>query len=137
MKGNKKGLVTKNEVKVLWKVVSGFIPIPKALKPIANLFIPSLLDGIDNKYGDKIPEPWQSHLENLTTLVVKALEDDGKISEIEAVEISEYAAEVINENVDLKIFDKDTQLLLFVETLRMLAVFLYGVLNKNKEELEE
>lgn len=131
--GNKKGLVTKEEVKVLWRVAKGFIPMPKLVKPIADIVMPSLIDGIDNKYGDRIPEPWQSYLENLTTLVVKAVED-GVVTKEEAVEISDYAATVMNEQIDLKFFEKDTQLLIFVETLRMLAVFLYGFLNAKEQE---
>ena len=131
MAGKKDGLATKEEIKILWKVASGYIPIPVMVRPLANLFIPNLIDGLDNKYGDRIPEPWQTHCENLVTLVVHAVED-GVISQSEAEEIAEYAATVINEKVNLPLVNEDVQELIFIETIRMLAVFLYGLISKEE-----
>ena len=131
--GNKEGLATKEEMKVLWKIVSGELPIPGILKPIANLVMPGILDGLDNKVGDRIPEPWQTHCENLVTMVVKAVEDK-VVTKEEAEEIAVYAAGVANEQIDLKILADDVQALVFEETLRTLAVLLYGVFVKEEKE---
>jgi hypothetical protein len=132
MTGKKEGLATKEEVKVLWKVASGAINIPVVLRPITNIVIPNIIDGLDNRIGDRIPEPWQTHCENLVTLVVAALEDK-IITQEEAEEIAAYAAEVMNERIDLPLLGKDSQALVFLEAMRMLAVFLYGLLNERKK----
>ena len=127
--GKKEGLATKEEIKVLWQVASGVINIPVVLRPIANIVIPSFIDGLDNKVGDRIPEPWQTHCENLVTLTVAALEDK-VITVEEAQQISDYAAVVLNEQIDLPLVGEDIEAVMFMETLRMLAVFLHGLLHK-------
>lgn len=127
--GKKAGLATKEEIKVLWQVASGVINIPVVLRPIANIVIPSFIDGLDNKVGDRIPEPWQTHCENLVSLTVAALEDK-KITIEEAHQISDYAAVVLNEQIDLPLVGEDVEAVMFMETLRMLAVFLHGLLHK-------
>ena len=129
--GNKEGLATKEEVKVLWKVVSGELSIPGVLKPIANMVVPNLLDGLDNKVGDRIPEPWQTYCENLITMVVKAVEDK-VVTQEEAEEIALYAAKVSNEQIDLKILGNDIQALMFEELFRLLATVLFSVFTKKK-----
>ena len=129
--GSKEGLATKEEIKVLWKVVSGELPIPKLLKPVADLTVPGILDGLENKVGDRIPEPWQSYCENLITMVVKAVEDKVVTSK-EAEEIALYAAKVSNEQIDLKILGNDLQALMFEELFRLLAILLFGVFTKKK-----
>ena len=127
--GKKRGLATKEEIKVLWQAASGVINIPVILRPIANIVIPSFIDGLDNKVGDRILEPWQTHCENLVSLTVTALEDK-KITIEEAQEISDYAAVVLNEQIDLPLVGEDVEAVMFMETLRMLAVFLHGLLHK-------
>jgi hypothetical protein len=129
MTGKKEGLATKEEMKVLWKIASEKLPIPAILKPISNLVIPNLLDGLDNKVGDRIPEPWQTHCENLVTMVVKAVEDK-VITEEEVEEIAAYLAIVLDEHIDLPLLGDDAEALIFLETMRMLAVFLYNTMKK-------
>jgi hypothetical protein len=129
MTGKKEGLATKEEIKVLWKIASEELPIPAILKPISNLVIPNLLDGLDNKVGDRIPEPWQTHCENLVTMVVKAVEDK-VITEEEVEAITAYLAIVLDEHIDLPLLGDDAEALIFLETMRMLAVFLYNAMKK-------
>jgi hypothetical protein len=129
--GNKEGLATKEEIKTLWKIVSGELPIPALLKPVVNLVVPNILDGMDNKVGDRIPEPWQSYCENLITMVVKAVEDK-VVTKAEAEEIALYAAKVSNEQIDLKILGNDIQALMFEELFRLLATVLFSVFTKKK-----
>jgi hypothetical protein len=131
--GNKEGLATKEEINVLWKVVSGELPIPGILKPIANLIVPGILDGFDNKFGDRIPEPWQTHCENLVTMTVKAVEDK-VITQEEVEEVMEYAAKVVDEKIDVPMLDDDVEAIVFMETFRLLAALLYSAFTKKGKE---
>ena len=129
--GKKEGWATKEEITILWKVASGKIPIPKVLKPIANIVIPNILDGLDNRVADRIPEPWQTHCEQLVTLTVAAVEDN-VITKEEAEGIADYAAEVLNERIDLPLIGEDGEAVIFMESMRMLAVFLWTLANGMK-----
>jgi len=129
--GNKVGLATKEEMKTLWKIASGELPVPAILKPVINLVLPNILDGLDNKVGDRIPEPWQTYCENLVTMVVLAVEDK-VVTKEEAAKVALYAAKVANEQIDLKILEDDIQALVFEETFRLLATLLYGAFNKKQ-----
>jgi len=131
--GNKEGLATKEEIKVLWKIVSGELPIPGILKPIANLVVPGLLDGLDNKVGDRIPEPWQTHCENLVTMTVRAVEDK-VITQEEIEEVMEYAAKVVDEKIDVPMLDDDVEAIVFMEIFRLLAALLYSAFKKKEKE---
>jgi hypothetical protein len=132
--GNKEGLATKKEIKVLWKIVSGELPIPGILKPITNLVVPGILNGLDNKVGDRIPEPWQTHCENLVTMVVKAVEDK-VITQEEVEAVMEYAAKVIDEKIDIPMLDDDMEAIVFMETSRLLAALLYSAFKKKEKEI--
>ena len=133
MNGKKDGLATKEEIKTLWKVASGELPIPVVFKPIANLVVPGMLDGLDNKVGDRLPEPWQTHCETLVTMTVKAVEDK-VITQEEVEEVASYAAKVADEKIDIPMLDDDVEAIVFLETFRMLAVLLYGALKKKKAD---
>jgi hypothetical protein len=133
MLGKKDGLATKEEVKVLWKIASGKINIPIVLRPIANIVMPNIIDGLDNRVGDRIPEPWQTHCEQLVTLTVAAVEDE-VITLVEAESIAEYAANVLNERIDLPLLKEDAEALVFMESMRILAVFLFTIANERKKE---
>ena len=107
--GTKEGLATKEEIKILYNIISGELPIPALLRPVANLVLPGMIDGLDNKVGDRIPEPWQAHCETLVTMVVNALEDK-VITEAEVSEIMDYAAKVADEKIDLPLLKDDTEI---------------------------
>lgn len=134
MNGQKEGLATKDEIKVLWGIVNAEIPIPAIIKPITTLVVPGILDGIDNKIGDKLPEPWQSHCEKLVTLTVDAVEDK-VITEEEVEEVVTHAAEVLDTKVDIPLIGDDVEAVLFLETFRMLGALLYSAFHKKKLEL--
>lgn len=131
--GKKEGLATKEEIKILYTAFSGELPVPTLLKPITNMVIPGLIDGLDNKVGDRIPEPWQSHCETLVTMVVDALADK-KLTEAEVVGVMEYAAKVADEKIDLPLLNDDTEAMVFCELLRMAGVLLYTSFSKQKAE---
>ncbi len=129
--GAKEGLATKEEIKILYNAVSGELPIPNLLKPVANLVIPGLIDGLDNKVGDRIPEPWQTHCENLVTMTVNALEDK-VITQEEVTQVLEYAAKVADEKIDIPLLSDDTEAIVFIELLRLTSVLLYSGFTKKK-----
>jgi len=132
MNGQKEGIFTKEEMKIVWRMVADELSVPAILKPIANMVVPGMLDGLDNKVGDKIPEPWQTHAEKLVTMVVAAVED--KVVTQEEIEtITSYAAKVIDEKIDIPLIEDDIEAMVFEETFRLLAVLLYGVFTKKSE----
>lgn len=128
-KGKKEGLATKEEIKILWKVISGELPVPGILKPVVNMVLPGMVDGLDNRVGDRIPEPWQTHCENLVTMVVQALEDK-VVTEEEVAEIMKYAAEVADTHIDLPLLNDDVEAMVFIELFRLAGVLLYGAFAK-------
>ncbi|MFW5831265.1 MAG: hypothetical protein ACOCVA_03380 [Prolixibacteraceae bacterium] len=129
--GKKEGLATREEIKTLWKVASGELKIPVMLQPLTNLVVPGIIDGLDNKVGDRIPEPWQTHCENLVTMVVLAVEDK-VITQEEVTEIMEYSAKVADERIDLPMLKNDVEAMVFLETFRMAGVLLYGAMTQRK-----
>lgn len=133
MLGKKEGLATKEELKTLWKLAEGELPIPAVLRPIATMLVPGMLDGLDNKVGDRIPEPWQTHCENLITMTVAAVEDK-VITQEEVEQITTYAAKVIDEKIDIPLVGDDIEAMVFEETFRLLAVLLYGAFKKKEAE---
>lgn len=135
MLGKKDGLATKGEIKVLWKIAQDELPIPGWLKPILSITLPGIIDGIDNKVGDRILEPWQSHCEELVTMVVEAAED--KVftkEEIEAIMVK--AGSIVDERIDIEFLADDMEAIMFLELFRMLGAGLYAALHRKKKELE-
>lgn len=130
-KGSKEGIATKEEIKVLWGMVSGEIGIPAVFKPIANMIIPGILDGLENRVTEKIPENWQIICEDLVTKTVAVLAD-GKITEQEAVELGEFAAKVLDTKIDIPLLDDSVEVVVFLETFKLLSVMLYNAVNKKR-----
>ena len=130
-KGKKEGLATKEEIKILYDAFGGELPIPALLKPIAKLVIPGMIDGLDNRVGERIPEPWQTHCENLVTMVVGALEDK-VITQEEVNRIMEYSALVADEKIDIPLLADDTEAMVFTELLRLTGVLLYSAFKKKQ-----
>jgi len=127
--GKKDGLATKDEIKVLWGIASGEIKMPAMLRPIAAAVVPGFIDGLDNRFGDRIPEPWQSHLETMVTLVVEAVED--KVITKEEIEgVLVYIAKVVDEKIDIKFLDEDTEAMVFLQTSKLLASLIYSSFKK-------
>lgn len=129
--GTKEGLAEKEEIKVIWKLVSGELKVPALLKPVLDMALPSIIDGLDNRVGDRIPEPWQTHCENVVTMVVKAVEDK-KFTQEEIEEISLYAAKVVDEKVDLPLLKDDVEAIVFIELFKVLSAGIWALMQKNK-----
>ena len=124
--GKKEGIATKDEFKILWDLVDDKLGIPGILKPIAKLAVPGILDGIDNKVAERIPEKWQIHCENIITMTVKAVEDK-VITKQEANEIAEYCAVVIDATIDVPLLNDDVEAVMFLELFRLLSTGLYSL----------
>ena len=129
--GTKLGVMTKDEVKLFWKMGSKALPIPKIARPFVDMVAPGIIDGIENRVTERLPEVWQVHIENLTTFLGRAL-DDNVITKEEAVEISVYVGKVVDEKIDLTFLDDDIEAVMFVELFRVIAVGIYGVLKPKK-----
>jgi hypothetical protein len=117
---SKEGLFTSEEAKFFGKIIAGAIPTKAVWKPVLSWVIPTMLDTADNKMGDRIPEPWQSIVENLITMVYDALQDKVVTPEEEAA-ILEFCANVINEKVDIPWFEEDDEAVIFVSAIQFLA----------------
>ena len=68
-KNSKVGLMTKDEAQFFGKLIAGEIPVKGVYKSALNFALPALLNGLDDKIGDKLPEPWQTYTEDLLTSV--------------------------------------------------------------------
>jgi len=132
-KGTKEGIATKEEIKVLWGIVSGEIGVPAVFKPLVNIIAPGIIDGIDNKVSERIPEKWQLIAEELVTKAVVIVED-GTITEEEALELGAFAAKVIDEQIDVPLLADDVEAIAFIELFRFLAVLVYTAVNKKMKE---
>ena len=118
----KEGLVTKEEIKAFQDFILGKLNVKKVIAIPLSWVLPGLIDGIDNKYGDLLPEPWQTHAENLFTMLYNAI-TDGKITDEEQNEILNYTAIVLNEKIDLPDIDEADELVTF-QTLLMTSAAL-------------
>ena len=131
--GSKNGIATKDELQILWKLVSGELGVPVIFKPLVNLIAPGIIDGIDNKVAERIPEKWQIICENLVTKVVVIVED-GTITEEEAQELGAYTATVVDTQIDVPLLEDDVEAVMFIELFRFLAALLYSYVNKKRAE---
>lgn len=120
MSGTKKGLLTKDEEKFFAKLIVEEINIEGLWKPLVRWTLPMLLGALDDNVGDKLPEPWQSHTEKLTTMVYESMQDK-ILTEAEQNEILTYTAEVINAEVDIPYLDEEQEGLTFITLLKFLA----------------
>ena len=125
----KKGILTKVEEKLWGKVIVSAFNFKGIIKMIATPIAPLLLRIPDDKWGDKIPEPWQSYIEQLTSMISKAF-DDNKISSAEREEILLYCARIINTKIDMKIGSQQNQILVFYTIMQWIAGLLIKVISK-------
>jgi len=129
---SKDGLVTREEFKFFTGLIVGEFEIPTIWKPAVKWVLPAVLDGIDNKYGDKIPEPWQTHLEHLTTMLYDAMQD--KVIDMqEQEEIIAYCTVVMNEKIDIPVIGEEDEAVAFMLMLQLLATLIRSAVNKLKK----
>lgn len=129
----KEGFLTKEEAKFFGKLLANELPIGGMWQSVSGWFLPTLVDTIDNKFADRVPEPWQTHIEKLVTLTYEAMQDKVLTPE-EAEEISLYCATVMNTEVDIPWFSEDDEALIFIQLWKLVASMLLKVMNNVKKE---
>ena len=127
--GNKVGLMTPQEAKFFSGLIADASGLKGFNKIAMNFVLPALLDGVDNKVGDKLPEPWQTYAENLITSVYTALQD-GNLSEEEVDAITDSVAKVLSAEVHVPLIGEDVELEAFQYLLKYLASVAKGMITK-------
>ena len=120
---SKVGLCTKEEAKFFGKLIAGAIPVGGMWKPIVSWILPTAIDTADDKYGDRIPEPWQGDIEKLVTMVYDALQDN-VLSKEEEDAILEHCASVMNAHIDIPWFGEDDEAVIFISGWQFAASIL-------------
>ena len=129
----KEGLLTKEEAKFFAGLATGEINVGGIWSPIIKWAAPTLLDTVDNKFGDKIPEPWQTYLENLTTMAYNAMQD-GVITQAEEDEITGYCTVVINAEIDIPLLEENDEAFIFLTFWKFMASLIRKAVRKMKKE---
>ena len=117
---SKVGLLTKEEGKFFAAIIADEIPVNGVGGLAIKMVLPMVLNGLDDKLGDKIPEPWQSLIEDLTTALQIALQDK-VITDEEAAEMLDKCAVIINQEIDLPLLEEADELEAFMFLLKFIA----------------
>ena len=119
--GRKEGLATREEIKLFTDLAADQIEMNVLYKTGIKILAPALLDALDNKVGDKLPEPWQTYAEDLITSVYVALQDKVITTE-EVDDILDKVAAVLAAEIEIPLIDEADRVLAFEYLLKMLAV---------------
>jgi len=101
----KVGILTEQEAKFFGKIVAQELPIGGIWRNVSGWFLPNLLNNFDDKLGDKIPEPWQTIVEELMTKLYNAMQD-GIITDKEKEDIINFCSTVIAKEIDIPNMDE-------------------------------
>ena len=129
---SKKGILTKEEEKFFGKLIADEIKIGGILGTAIKLVAPMLIRMPDDNFGDRIPEPWQTYLEQLTSMVFIALQD-GVITKEEEVEIATYCSRIMNVEVDLPLLEEDDEAVTFLFLWKWIASLLRKLVREKSE----
>jgi hypothetical protein len=127
---SKVGLLTKDEEQFYGKLIAGELGVGGILGSALKLVAPMLLRIPDDNWGDRIPEPWQTYLETLTTMVYESLQDNG-ITVEEENEIVLYCTKVMNAEIDVKWIDENDEEAAFLYMWKWIASLLRKFVKKN------
>ena len=130
-KNSKVGLMTKEEGQFFGKLIAGEIPVKGVYKVALNFALPALLNGLDDKIGDKLPEPWQTYTEDLITSVYTALQDK-VLTDEEISTITNKVATVLSAEVHVPLIDEATELEAFQYLLKYIAATVKNLITKQK-----
>ena len=122
-KGSKKGLLTKKEIKFFTNFLLGKIKVKGLLGKAMKWLLPSLLDKLDDNFGDRLPEPWQTFTEEIFTKLYMAMRDK-VISDEEAADMIAYCEKIINEKIDLPMIGEDGEAVIYMTSLKTLSSYL-------------
>lgn len=119
-KNSKVGLMTKDEAQFFGKLIAGEVPVKGVYKVVVNFALPALLNGLDDKLGDKLPEPWQTYVEDLITSVYNALQDK-VLTEEELNFITDKVATIFSAEIKVPLIDEETEVVAFQYLLKWIA----------------
>ena len=125
---SKKGVLTRIEEKFYGKVIANQIEVKGIWKPIVNMGVPFFIQTIDNTFGDKIPEPWQTHLEKLTTIFYEAMKD-GVITTEERNHVAHYCVAVMNAEIDIPGIGEENEMVVFLGFWKFISAVIWKEVN--------
>lgn len=131
--GDKVGLLTNEEGKFLAKIIADEIPVNGLWQTGLKLVLPAFINGLDDKVGDKLPMPWQKHVEELTTSLYVAFQDK-VLTEEELNGILKQCTEIVNEEVDLPYLNEDDEAAAFLFLMQSIASLIKSALKKKETE---
>ena len=127
---SKKGWFTKEEGKFFAKILAGMLPVKGIFGKALKWILPIALNTIDDKFGDKVPEPWQTYIENLVTMVYTAANGKAMTAK-EKEDIKMYCVRVMNVGIDIPFVDEDAETTIFMKAWQFAASIIYKWVDKN------
>jgi len=118
--GTKQGILHTDEGKFFAKIVAESIPVKGIWQQGLKLVLPSLINGLDDKVGDKIPEPWQSYTEDLITSLYDALQDK-VITEEEEYIVVQKCATIMSAEINIPLIKEEDEVEAFLFLLKFIA----------------
>lgn len=131
--GNKVGILTTEEGRFLAHLIVDEIPVSGLWKTGLKLVLPAFINGLDNKVGDKIPMPWQLHIEELMTALYEALQDK-ILTEEEIDQLLTLCAGIISERVNIPLMSDEEETAAFLFLMQSIASLIRSGLKKRKEQ---
>lgn len=117
---SKVGLMEREEGKFFALIIADQIPVKGVGGLAIKMALPLLINGLDDKVGDKVPEPWQSLIEDVITSIYVALQDN-VLSDEEVNQILEKCTSVINAEIDLPLLEEADEATAFLFLLKFIA----------------
>lgn len=125
------GVLETQEGKFFAGIVAEEIPVNGVWKQGLKLTLPMLINGLDDKVGDKIPEPWQTYTEDLITALYEALQDK-IITQEELDLILLKCSNIINAEIDLPLLSEEEEAMAFLFLLKSIASLIKSTFKKKE-----
>ena len=126
---SKVGILDSKEGKFFAGIIAEEIPVNGIWRQGLKMVLTSLINGLDDKVGDKIPSPWQEYTEELVTILYESLQDK-VITEEEKTNILEKCSAIINEQVDVPLMNEQEEGLAFMFLLQSISSLIKGAFKK-------
>ena len=99
---------------------------------VAKLGVPVVIRMVDDQYAERIPEPWKSYATQLSTSLYLSVQD-GVVTDEELVGMTDLIATIIDTKVDIPMVSDEDEILIFQQTVKLLASFALSLLHLKKE----